>query len=158
MISISQLILLARKFMQDYGARFDMDIPSDVFLENVTKDPKEHTMLGTPYVHVRPKGQFSSIISSLEVRFTFRADPFDRVFVEVHSSYDHVDGGSNGYRMQFVMVIKKAWEFKKEDSFLYKGFITYDQYVNLISHHNDVLATMEKEREKKKGSDEAGQH
>lgn len=146
MITIAQLTSLAKQFMKEYGQRFDMGFPEDAALEGVPTNSEEAIRMRTPYLSVEPKGQFLSIIKSLKVRFTFMVGRFDHVTVEVHSSYDHIGGGSNGYRVDYSMIISKERALAtNEDIFIYKGFITYEQYVTLISKHNEVREKIQKE-------------
>ena len=145
-MTTAQLTSLAKQFMKEYGQRFSMDFPEDAVLESVPTSSEEGIRMRVPYLSVEPKGQFLSIIKDLKVRFTFMVDRFDRVTVEVHSSYDHIGGGSNGYRVDYPMILSKERALaSNEEIFIYKGFITYEQYVTLISKHNEVREKVQKE-------------
>lgn len=145
--NVHKLASMLNQFILDYAQRFS--IPELAKLDHTNIDATKEDS-GFIVVRVKdpipfcPSGQFASLVSDAQIGITATEDRFGRFSVEMRTSYEHHNSGSNGVRQSFMLITKRDG---LGDDIVYKGFMFYEHYIDIISKHNEAVEIVQKEKE-----------
>jgi len=135
-----ELARIGDSFIEEYALRYDFPellMPNAYRWEPGTRsDAPVITAFTNGTIH--PRGQFASLVDTVDLRFKLNIDEVGRHFAEVRASYTHHNGGSNGSAQLFFLVTKREL-FVDKPKTIYKGMIHYEQYIDTITQFRDII-------------------
>ena len=132
-----ELTRIGDSFIEEYALRYDF--PELIMLDIYRWDASTKDLPSvTTQLNCAPRGQFSSLVKSLNLRFRVNIDENGRHFAEVRTSYEHHNGGSSGSAQLFFLVTKRGL-FVDKPKTIYKGMIPYEQYIDTITQFRDII-------------------
>ena len=123
---------MLREFIQEYAVRFS--IPELLGVVPVKLGDASACM--EDWTNFVPTGQFSSIVSKGAIMIAASEDLFGFITAEVRTTYEHVGGGTNGYRVSYMLLTEQDILNKRT---YYKGFMPYDRFTALMHKYNKKL-------------------
>ncbi len=136
----------ANAFAQDCAARFNMPELARP-IEWAHGKSGDGTSIQVPDdITILPVGQMAALVAELSVHIKVYKDAFDQFYGELHLSYRHPGGGSNGHSLSCVFIMKSN---AIRNKFAYNGFVTADQYYAILNEHRRIVDKAEKETDAK---------
>lgn len=137
----------ANAFAKDCAARFNMPelaLP----IEWAHGKSGDGTSIQVPDdISILPVGQMAALVTELSVHIKVHKDAFDQFYGDLHLSYRHPGGGSNGHSFSCVFIVKNG-SFGNRN-LIYDGFVTLDQYHLILNEHRRIVDRAEKETDAK---------
>lgn len=134
-----ELTRIGDSFIEEYALRYDFPellMPNAYHWDASTKGLP--SVIAQVNCVIHPRGQFASLVDTVDLRFKLNIDEVGRHFAEVRASYTHHNGGSNGSAQLFFLVTKREL-FVDKPKTIYKGMIHYEQYIDTITQFRDII-------------------
>ena len=135
----AELTRIGNSFIEEYALRYDFPellMPNAYHWDASTKSLP--SVIAQVNCVIHPRGQFASLVDTINLRFHVNIDENGRHFAEARTSYDHHNGGSNGSAQLFFLVTKREL-FVDKPKTIYKGMIHYEQYIDTITQFRDII-------------------
>jgi hypothetical protein len=107
------------EFIKEFSIKHDMPELRGMMPQTSVKKSSEELSCVEAEIEVTPRGQMAALVKELEVKVSSFLGADGSMTVEVHMSYKHHGGGSNGKSVSFRVV---------HDGTNYQGFVTHDQF------------------------------